>query len=392
MYLKKIALVICYFQANYGSQLQAFATQKIFNKLNIENETIRIDGLLPEINRAKYRYFFCRILDIDTVRDKWGTIRKCIAKRIHMKYSVDSAVRDKMFNSFSHSMFNLSPIYNSKAELSEKANQYAMFVVGSDQLWLPSNIAADYYTLNFVPKKIPRMSLSTSFGVSSLPPCQAKKAISFLSRINYLSVREESGKKLIKKLTDLEAPVVCDPTLLFAAEEWDSFFEKKKIVKGEYILCYFLGNNPIQRDFADKLRQYTGLKIVQLAHLDEYIKSDIGFADETPYDVGPAEFIGLIRDANYVLTDSFHCTIFSIIYKKVFFSFRRYNNDSAVSTNSRLYFLLSSIGLKERLLDASEGIEQCLSQPIDYNAVHHRIESSREFTMNFIHTALRVVR
>ena len=77
---KKIALVTCYFQPNYGSQLQAFATQEAFVKLGLEHETIMIDGLLPEINKAKYKYFLSKILDVNTVKDKMATVRKLLIK------------------------------------------------------------------------------------------------------------------------------------------------------------------------------------------------------------------------------------------------------------------------------------------------------------------------
>ena len=76
--------------------------------------------------------------------------------------------------------------------------------------------------------------------------------------------------------------------------------------------------------------------IIALTHLDEFVKSDEGYADETPYDIDPADFLNLIRNAEYVCTDSFHCSVFSILYKRQFFTFRRYNRNTKQSTNSRL--------------------------------------------------------
>lgn len=146
----------CYFQHNYGSQLQALATQMICDKLEIENETIRIDGLKPEISRAKYRYFLSRIWDVNTIQDKMSTVRKQIAKRTNREYSRNLAKRDALFTKFAKEQFKLSRLYSSKAELGAHANEYGAFIVGSDQLWLPSNIAADYYTLNFVPEDVKR--------------------------------------------------------------------------------------------------------------------------------------------------------------------------------------------------------------------------------------------
>lgn len=386
--VKKAALVTCYFQHNYGSQLQALATQMICDKLGIENETIRIDGLRPEISRAKYRYFLSRIWDVNTIQDKMSTVRKQIAKRTNREYSRNLAKRDALFTKFAKEQFKLSRLYSSKAELGAHANEYGAFIVGSDQLWLPSNIAADYYTLNFVPEDVKKIAYATSFGVSTLPKRQAEAAKIFLNRLNHIFVRETSGQKLVKKLTGKEVQVVCDPTLLFNAEEWNAITPKERKIKDKYILCYFLGNNPTQREWAKQLAKNTGCKIAQLMHLDEYIKSDEGMADYPLYEVNPPDFVGLVRDAEYVLTDSFHCTVFSTLFRKQFFAFRRYNNDSAVSTNSRLYSLLETLGISERLQTGEETIEESLSLSVDFDKVHQRISTFRDTSINLLQNAL----
>ena len=385
---KKIALVTCYFQHNYGSQLQAFATQKFFDNINVPNETILIDGLKPEINKRKYKYFLSRIFDINTVKDKWSTVKKVLAKKRMPKYAANLSIRYKMFDEFARKEFHLSQRYDSFEELAKVATNYNMFVVGSDQLWLPSNISADYYTLNFVPDAVPKMALATSFGVSELPHRQAKMAKAFLPRIEYCTVRESSGQKLVKMLTGRDVPVVCDPTILFVSTEWSKEISPKPFTEGKYLFCYFLGNNPIQREFVKRVKKITGYKIVQLQHCDEYIASDENFPDETPYNVGPKEFIRLIRDAQYVFTDSFHCSVFSMLYGKKFFTFRRYASDGTVSTNGRIYSLLSLVGLENRLLHGDEDANAFLGLEIDFSKVHSKLAELRQFTKQFVLNAL----
>ena len=387
----RIALVTCYFQPNYGSQLQAYATQMAFDKLGLENETIKIDGLSPEIKKAKYKYFLSRIFDINTIKDKWATVRKVLAKKKNPEYAKNLSIRNKMFANFANGMFKISGFYGSKAELTSKANLYSAFVVGSDQLWLPSNIAADYYTLNFVPENIPKIALATSFGVSSLPPKQAASAAKFLNRIDYVSIREKSGQKLIKELAGRDVPVVCDPTLMFTAEEWSAIVHKEHLYSDKYIFVYFLGNNPEQRELVKRVQKKTGYKIVQLAHCDEFIKTDVGFADETPYNVGPREFIQLVRDAEFVFTDSFHCSVFSMLHQKVFSTFRRYNSDGNVSTNGRLYSLLSLVGLENRLLKGDENEDTVISSSIDYTNVLDKLAEMRQFTWNWLNGCLKEI-
>lgn len=388
METKKIALVTCYFQPNYGSQLQAFATQKFFDDLNVINETILIDGLQPEINKAKYKYFLSRILNLNVIKDKWATVKKIIAKKTNSTYAEHLKQRNKMFITFANTEFHLSQRYNSFSELSKAATNYAAFVVGSDQLWLPSNIAANYYTLNFVPKQIPKIALSTSFGISKLPKAQAKIAKEFLPRIDFCSTREISGQQLIKQLTGREVPVVCDPTILFTAEEWSKEINKDRFIPDKYLLCYFLGNNPIQREFVKKVKGITGYQIIQLQHCDEFIASDEIFPDQAPYNVGPKEFIRLIRDAEYIFTDSFHCTVFSMLYSKKFFTFRRYDNDNIVSTNGRIYSLLSLVNQEHRLLKGNENPHEMISMNINYDNIHQKFSELRQFTKEYIYDAL----
>ena len=386
--MKKVAIVSCYFQHNYGSMLQAYATQEILNILNIPNETINIDGFKKEIHDAKMCYFRGKIFSPDVIKDKWGYIRLTIAKKMNKELAKNIAIRDRFFDTFSKSNFNLSDIYGSLSELGQHSTDYAAFLLGSDQLWLPSNIAANYYTLNYVPAKVRKISYATSFGVSSLPAAQAESAKKFLPRFDFLSVREKSGQVLIKELTGLNATLVCDPTLLLTAEQWLNIVSNKPVINEKYIFCYFLGSNPLSRVCAKKLSETTGLKIVALQQLDMYIKEDTQFADIAPYDVNPAGFIDLIRNAEFVCTDSFHGTVFSVIFHKRFFSFRRFFKKSTMSTNSRIDSLLSVLGLERRIIESAKDFKQQLKTVIDFNAIEGNLKKFRNNSLNFLESAL----
>lgn len=388
--MKKIGIVSCYFQHNYGSMLQALATQMALDKLNYENETVDISGFNHEIKKAKLLYFAKASLTSDILLSKLGMAKNVLIKKFSKnEYAAMSRIRAEKFDDFSKKWFRKSPKYTSKKELGDSCKEnYSSVLVGSDQLWLPGNIAADYYTLNFVPETVNTIAYATSFGQSSLPKDSARKAALFLKKIRHIGVREESGQKLVKELAGRDVPVVCDPTLLFTGEEWLSIQKDEPIVEDKYILCYFLGNNPPHREFAKRLRQATGCKIVALTHLDEFVKSDEGYADETPYNVDPADFLNLIRNATYVCTDSFHCSVFSMLYKKVFFTFRRYARKTKSSTNSRLDTLFRLAGVSERILEGTEDIQKCLSMEIDYDSVHQNFAKIREESYQYLQNAL----
>ena len=387
---KKIGIVSCYFQHNYGSMLQALATQMALDKLEYENETIDISGFNHEIKKEKMLYFAKASLTSDILLSKLGMAKNVIRRKFsNSPYAEQSKIRGRYFDEFYKKHFRLSGKYDSKVALGEACkDNYEAVVVGSDQLWLPGNIAADYYTLSFVPEEVNSIAYSTSFGQSVLPNNSAKKAKIFLKRIKHIGVREESGQKLVKDITDRNVPVVCDPTLLFTGDEWMGIQKEEAIVKGDYIFCYFLGNNPPHREFAKRLKAQTGYKIVALTHLDEFVKSDEKYADETPYDIDPADFLNLIRNAKYVCTDSFHCSVFSILYKKEFFTFRRFESNTKQSTNSRLDTLFKLVGISGRLKSGNDDIKECLKQKIDFDAVHEKLAMVREESMNYLKAAL----
>lgn len=389
--MKKTAIVSCYFQHNYGSMLQAYATQMALDKLGYENETIDISGFNYEIKKAKLWYFVKASLTSDILFVKIGMAKNVFIKKFFKnEYATLSKIRAKKFDEFSSKYFKLSYRYTSKIELGSKcAENYSSVVVGSDQLWLPGNIAADYYTLKFVPECVNTVAYATSFGQSSLPKDSAHKASVFLKKIRHIGVREESGQKLVKELVDRNVPVVCDPTLLFTGDEWMSIQKQEPIFSEKYILCYFLGNNPPHREFAKRLKAVTGCKIVALTHLDEFVKSDEGYADETPYDIDPTDFLNLIRNAEYVCTDSFHCSVFSILYKRQFFTFRRYARKTKNSTNSRLDTLFNMLGSQERLLTGNEKIEDCLHIDTDFKKVNKKLEMVRQKSYEYLQKSLK---
>lgn len=388
--IKKTAIVSCYFQHNYGSMLQAYATQMALDKLGYENETIDVSGFYKEINRAKILYFIKAALTSNFLITKFGRAKNIVVRKLKKNsYTRSAEVRDDAFRRFEKAQFKMSPAYKSKKELSNNCSGYKAVLVGSDQLWLPGNIVADYFTLNFVPEKINTIAYATSFGQSCLPKNIEKLAKVFLRKIKFISVREESGVRIINNLTGRKVPVVCDPTLLFDGNDWMIIQEKVPIIDGEYIFVYLLGDNPLHREFVTRLKKETGLKVVSLPHIDEYVEEDEVCSDIKLYDIDPGQFLNLIRNAKYVCTDSFHCTAFSIQYEKTFFTFRRFSNKNKQSTNSRLDTLFNMTGIKDRLIVGNENIKEILTIKTDYSIVRERLKQKIEESYKYLTAALK---
>lgn len=122
----------------------------------------------------------------------------------------------------------------------------------------------------------------------------------------FSSMRENRGSEIVKKLTGLDVPVILDPVFNFNKEQWGKLISVKEEMSEPYIFAYFLGANPEYRNQVQKLAKSTGLKIVALRHMDQYVENDETFGDYAPYDVAPDRFLNFIRGAEYVCTDSFH--------------------------------------------------------------------------------------
>ena len=389
--MKKVGLAVVTYKDNFGSALQTYATQETLNRLGFETGIFDITGVKKSMDNKKKLFYLTRMLNPDEF--KYVTSKFFSRKKKESgtgEYAHNMAIRHQVYQNFYAKELKFLPHVEGWKALGEQASECDAILVGSDQLWRPSNIAGRYFTLEFVPSKIKKIAYSTSFGVADLPKGMYKHAKKFLNRIEYLSVREETGAKLVKKLTGKDIPVVCDPTMLLTADEWMKIQKDDPIISGDYILTYFMGDNPQHREFAKKLKESTGYKIVGLLHGSVYLPEDEKYVDEAPYDIGPGEFINLIRNAKYMCTDSFHGTVFSILNKTKFFSFRRYEDSSETSSNDRIYTLLKWTGLDERMLYGNEDVKEQVSKSIDYESVLKKVNVNRQRSMMFLTRALNL--
>ena len=390
--MKKVGLAVVTYKDNFGSALQTFATQYVLNGLGYETGIFDINGVHSDINRKKIKYYLSRLFQKDERKYLFDNLLSRGRKKTNVlsdRYAENMRLRHRMYQDFNDKWLSFLPKVDGWKALAEQSLTCDHVVVGSDQLWRPSNIAGCYFTLEFVPDNVDKIALATSFGVSELPKGLHEHACTYLNRINSISVREDSGKKLVKELTGRDIPVVCDPTMLLDAQQWMCIQAEKPFLGEDYILMYFMGENPQHREFVKKLRTETGYKIVGLMHGATYVASDEGMADMEPYDVGPSEFINLIRNAKVVCTDSFHGTVFSILNGTPFFSFRRYEDLSQFSTNDRLHTLLKWTGLGERMLYGNEEVKKCMELPVDWDGVWKKAAEKRAEALDYLTTALK---
>lgn len=381
----RIGLAIVTYTINYGTFLQAFATQTAVDNLGYETEILNIRSVMADVSKARRKYFARQIFNLPELKSYRHTIEAIIARKIDPQYKAYFSEREKCFRAFNERFFKIGPVCNSWEGLSSHCRNFESIVVGSDQLWRPANIAGDFYTLNFVPLDINKVSYATSFGLNQIRKDQKEKAAAFLQRIDFLSCRETSGKRIVKELTGREAEVVCDPTLLLSRMEWNSFLPDNPVVEGKYILVYLLGNNKKHRQFVKRLAAMTSCRIVGVLHGAGYIKGDGSFVDEAPAALDPFDFINLIKNAQYICTDSFHGCVFSTIFEKNFYAFKRFSDQDRMSTNTRVIDLLDRFGLGDRLVENFNNIDV---SAIDYGKVNQNVEAFRQASLRYLRNAL----
>jgi hypothetical protein len=259
-------------------------------------------------------------------------------------------------------------------KIKEKNIDY--FVVGSDQVWNPNfGRLTDIELLTFTNK--PKISFSASFGISELPDEYRKKTKNAIKDFKAISVREDAGKKIVEELTgrtDIE--VLVDPTMLLSAEEWNIVSKKPKQIKNyKYILNYFLGELPENWKIEiDRIAKENNCEIINILNPNDPF-----------YEAGPSEFLYLEKNAFLVCTDSFHSSVFSIIYDTPFIVFER--QDKHISMNSRIDTLLSKFNLQNRRFkgEITEDLLKC-----DYKEAKKILEKEKQKSINFLKKALDI--
>lgn len=388
---KKIGIAAVTYKENFGSALQTYATQYTLEKMGYDARIFEIKGVHREIHIKKLLYYAGRMFDSVELKYLLANLKSRSRKTASAstdQYAQEMKVRKQVYADFNKKWNNMLPTVKGWKALSEQASQMDAVVVGSDQLWRPSNIVGCYFTLEFVPDNVKKIAFSTSFGVPELPANLHKHAKKFLSRIEHISVRENSGADIVKAESGREATVVCDPTMMLTAEDWMHIQEEKPFAEGKYILMYLMGDNPEHREFVKQLSKKSSCRIIGLLHGATYIAYDEEVADEKPFNVGPSEFVNLIRNAEYVCTDSFHCCVFSILNSTKFFAFRRWPDGSKFSANDRLYTLLDFTGLSRRMLMGTEDVDKCIADDIDFGPVLEKVAEKRKMSMEYLVNAL----
>ena len=358
-----------YQHRNYGTILQAAAMIYSIKKLGYDAKGINYisSGYDRQTTLEK-------ITSVKKIQD--GIKHKVTAGRY--KPVVDEK-KQSCFDSFISEYIPMERKTQTSSQLFQLNQEYDAFICGSDQIWTPLAYNSKYF-LDFVSCDGKKIAYAPSFGVSSITDSSVRKLIGKqLDHFEHLSVREKQGAAMIKSYYGKHAEVVLDPTLLLNSSEWDGFTTDKSLPQNT-LLCYILGDDERSWKHIDLLAEKTGFKVKVIpVHPKDYHRG---------YDllngVGPAEFISAIKSADLVCTDSFHGTVFSILYHRNFITFKRFADNDSKSQNSRVINLLSMLKLTDHLWNGTYK-----KVTTDWKAIEKTLTDKRGKSLSFLTEALK---
>lgn len=366
----KAAILTFHRAHNYGAVLQCYALNKALSKENIECVTV---DYWPEIFKTIYYYEAKPSLSLKFLKK----FIRCVQLRNILKK------RNSAFENFIESRIPLTDkTYYNKSELKKKELDFDVFITGSDQVWNDRCAAFDpVYFLDFdAANNAKKYSYAASFGFKSIPEKLIDEYKRRLSGFEAYSVRESQGKNIIKNLLEKEAIQCCDPTLLLDKEEWLELGDGT--AQEEYILMYYVTSPNTLRKIAMEIAKIKKCKVIaipcQISYQGLSGKMDRRCGFEVKNCCGPEEFISLFANARYVLTNSFHGTVFSLIFHKKFLVQTELD---VGKQNDRAKSLLEIANLENRTLENNE-ID--IEENIDWEDVDSRLNMLRSESINYI--------
>lgn len=361
----KVANITLHAVNNYGSILQTYATEYLFRMLGCD--VLTIDYVRKTLKMTPW----------DVIKAKRMPLTLKAKTLISMMLIKGNEERATKFRDFRKSHLTLTKRYSSNEELKMSLPEADVYCTGSDQTWntvCQGDIPKAFF-LDFVPPEKKKISFAASFGIKELPKEEIDDIKTLLSKYNSISVREQSGVDIIESL-GLHSTLVLDPTLAVPNEVWDEL-AAPRMFKEDYILAYKLNRSSrftkYMRDFAKS----KGLKLVLVRS-----RKEINFVNCTCLtSVGPQEWLSLIKNAKYVLTDSFHCTAFCILFHRQFMCIL------PPSYSDRIVNILQETGLTNRISKDADDY-YIFDGVINYNIIDKWLLNKREQTNNFLKHAL----
>lgn len=351
---------------NYGAVLQAYALQQQLHKLGIEDELLDLKRTHKIFSKVKLN------------KHLPGNMYSNILNILHLR---ETKKRAKQFREFVARNISTTRHYETFEEVVESPPVADAFITGSDQTFNAYSGVKPASFLKFGSEQTKRISYASSMGIPEVQGKYLDKFISAIKAYSFLSVREESSADYISKKCGVPCLTNIDPSLLLTKEDWSRLASSSSLSpgmeQGKYILVYRLLVNPLLNDAVTKIKKETGLNVIVI---NPYAMCRVK-GDLIVRDAGPLEFLKLFKNAEYILTTSFHGTCFSVIFQKKFFSFIRKTGES------RITGILNMLNLSDRIIT---DLSQLKLDEIIYDDVNKIVQSQRAKASEYLIKALGI--
>jgi len=392
--MRNVAILTHYYNSkNLGGLLQAFALTNFLNRQNYTARQIsfdqqKYDFQARQLNKQIYPQSYWKKL----------TPKRCFAKfcsiivgfkQQYQTHSVQPQLNEqnRLFIQF-ETIIPHYPLHYDNTNIKQTNDYSNTFIIGSDQVFSSYFLPLSAFFGEFTAPDKKVISYAASSNVKKFPPLAEKLFIKKLQRVNAVSVREQTLKEYIEKITNKKATVVLDPTFLLSPADWLKIANPAPVPPKKYIFCYFLGNKSVwQRKAARAYADKYGYELVHLPYITQTVRpADKFLKGQGRYDVGPREFISLINGAECIFTDSFHGLAFSINFSKQFYVFNRDDKSGPESMIARITDTLDLFRLQDRHITTPNAVPT--ERPINYIPVQEILASRKKESMEWLLNAL----
>ncbi len=378
----RICILTHALKTNYGGLLQAFALQKVLRDMGHDVVTAS-ESAKRLMGISKRVIYFCyHVIKRYIFGNKAYNPFKYLFVRFNREYKIKSMISVNTDRFINNHIANIDYFEGKTAPTQAMLNQFDALVVGSDQVWRAAYIYTPAYFLDFTKDvNIKRIAYAASFGIDNLNEYSEEyiaKCSEGVKLFDAISVREESGVELCRKNFGVEAVHLLDPTMLLNKEDYlDVIEEEDQAERDDVLMCYVLDKSDEKRKIislvADKLN-LTPLEVMP----QETLGSKTNDISRCVYP-SVSKWLAGFRDAKFVVTDSFHGTVFSIIFNKPFVVVR-----NSARGSSRFTSLLKLAGLEDRIICSVSDISDDMLESINYTTVNQRVENAKILSKEFI--------
>lgn len=364
--MKKASVITLQYVNNFGSVLQTLATQETLKSMNYESEIV-------DYTRENFTYSYLRNEALKRYKNMGGLFSLLpIRKLLIVRWSFLTKAQQKIFDAFRKKYLNLSKKYASSQELIADPPVADVYITGSDQVWNPEyngGVLGEYY-LNYAPKFAPKIALSASIGIETIDRKYVSEMAKYTNDYDAISVREKSALKVLEQLGYSRAIHVVDPTLMLTKEDWTQRLNLRETEK-PYVLMYQLNTNENMKEFAAKIANDNKIDLIIISSHCKKVNCRHKFVKNC----SPEHFLELIKNAKYVVTDSFHGTAFSFNFNRNVFVF----NPPKYST--RLTSVLELFKSEFRLVDNKDWKD---IEPLNYEQINKILSVERDKVKKFL--------